>query len=230
MFSKIENIYKKESPYNRIKIRLFITYIITMLLLWVFNINNIYLMMILMLVIAFFTIKYICENELNAKIYFKYDKRDNEGQPLNEIIHNKEKLLFKQYLKKENIYNRESLECILNHYRAYIKPNTVGNNFWAIIAIVISIGLAFVTKEGFDIKSFELSLPYLFAIVFMAIIIYYPIKKFPEIKKFFKGEDGIYENLEIIFSELYIEYEEEKIDTKKKSKSKKQAKVKKTKQ
>lgn len=227
MFRKIENIYKKESPYNRIKIRLFWTYIITVFLLWIFNVNNIYLMMILMLVIAFLTIKYICEKELNTKIYFKYDKRDNDGQPLNEIIHNKEKLLFKQYLIKEKVYNRETLECILNHYRTYIKPNIVGDNFWAIIAIVISIGLAFVTKEGFDIKSFELALPYLFAIVFMAIIIYYPIKKFPEIKKFFKGEDGIYESLEIIFSELYIEYDDKKVEHKKKTKAKKQTKSKK---
>ena len=227
MFRKIENIYKKESPYNRIKIRLFWTYIITVFLLWIFNVNNVYLMMIFMLVIAFLTIKYICEKELNTNIYFKYDKRDNDGQPLNEIIHNKEKLLFKQYLIKEKVYNREALECILNHYRTYIKPNIVGDNFWAIIAIVISIGLAFVTKEGFDIKSFELALPYLFAIVFMAIIIYYPIKKFPEIKKFFKGEDGIYESLEIIFSELYIEYDDKKVEHKKKPKAKKQIKSKK---
>ena len=44
----------------------------------------------------------------------------------------------------------------------------------------------------------------------MTLIIYYIIKKFAEIKKFFKGEDGIYERLEIIFSELYLEYSEVK--------------------
>ena len=60
-------------------------------------------------------------------------------------------------------------------------------------------------------------------------IIYFSIKKFAEVKKVLKGEDGIYERLEIIFSELYVEYEEEKIEVNKNSKIKKQAKSKKQK-
>ena len=217
MFKKIENLYKKKSPYNRIKIRLFWVYLVIIFLLWSFNIFNIYWIMLLTLIITFFIVKHVCEKELNTKLYIIIDKKNGSGIPLNEIIHNNEKQLFKKFLKKEKIYNKESLECIINHYRTYIKQNVIGDNFWAIIAIIISIALAFVTKDGFDIKGFEQALPYLFALAFVTIIIYYPIKKFPEIKKFFKGEDGIYENLEIIFSELYIEYEEEKIDTKKKA-------------
>lgn len=230
MFKKIEYLYKKKSPYNRIKIKLFCAYLITIFLLWCLNIYNIYWMMLLILIISFFAVKYICEKELNTKLYIIIWKKDNSGKPLNEIIHCEEKQLFKNFLKKEKIYNKEVLACIIDHYRVYIRQNIIGDNFWAIIAIIISIALAFVTKDGFDIKSFEQALPYLFALVFVTIIIYYPIKKFPEIKKFFKGEDGIYENLEIIFSELYIEYKEEKIDTKKKAtKHKKQVKPKKNK-
>lgn len=231
MFKKIEYLYKKKSPYNRIKIKLFCAYLITIFLLWCLNIYNIYWMMLLILIISFFAVKHICEKELNTKLYIIIGKKDNSGKPLNELIHSEEKQLFKNFLKKENIYNKEVIECIINHYRVYIRQNIIGDNFWAIIAIIISIALAFVTKDGFDIESFEQALPYLFALVFVTIIIYYPIKEFPEIKKIFKGEDGIYENLEIIFSELYIEYKEEKKDTKEKvTNHKKQLKHKKAKQ
>lgn len=227
MFNKIEDLYKKQSPYNRITKKIFWTYIIIMPLLWILNIVRAYILMILVLVSVFFIMKKICEKELNAKLHFNFDKKDNKGLSLGEIISNKEKELFQKFLKDEKKYNRKALECILNHYRTYIKPKIVGDNFWAIIAIVISIALAFVTKEGFNINSFEKSLPYLISIVLTSAIIYFSIKKFAEVKKILKGEDGIYERLEIIFSELYIEYEEEKIVVNKKPK--KQAKSKKQK-
>ena len=63
----------------------------------------------------------------------------------------------------------------------------------------------------------------------MTVMIYYPIKKFTEVKKILKGEEGIYERLEIIFSEVYIEYEEDKTKVNKNSKTKKQTKSKKQK-
>lgn len=229
MFNKIEDLYKKQSPYNRIIKKIFWTYIIIMPLLWILNIGRAYILMILVLVSVFFIMKKICEKELNAKLYFNFDKKDNKGLSLGEIINNKEKELFQKFLKDEKKYNKKALECILNHYRTYIKPKIVGDNFWAIIAIVISIALAFVTKEGFNINSFEKSLPYLISIVLASAIIYFSIKKFAEVKKVLKGEDGIYERLEIIFSELYVEYEEEKIEVNKNSKIKKQAKSKKQK-
>lgn len=219
MFNKIENLYKKKSPYNRIKIRMFWAYILSAFLLWIFNINNIYIMMVIMLIIVFVATKYICEKELKTKLYLKINKKEDDGEPLNEIIHNREKSLFKEFLIEEKQYNKESLECIVNHYRTYIKQSIVGDNFWAIIGIVISIAIAFVTKEGFDFNSFEKSLPYLICFIIMTLIIYYIIKKFAEIKKFFKGEDGIYERLEIIFSELYLEYSE--VKTLKKTNTKK---------
>ena len=219
MFNKIENLYKKRSPYNRIKIKMFWAYIISVFLLWFFNINNIYIMMFIILVIVFVLTKNICEKELKTKLYLKINKKDDDGEPLNEIIHKREKEIFKEFLIEEKQYNKESIECIVNHYRTYIKQSIVGDNFWAIIAIGISIALAFVTKEGFDFNIFEKSLPYLASFIIMTLIVYYAIKNFTEIKKFFKGEDGIYERLELIFSELYIEYDG--IKTRKKTSIKK---------
>ena len=68
MFKKIEYLYKKKSPYNRIKIKLFLVYLVIIFLLWCFNIYNIYWMMFLLLIISFFAVKYICEKELNTEL------------------------------------------------------------------------------------------------------------------------------------------------------------------
>ena len=205
MYRQIEYIYKKKSPYNRMKVKLFFLYVIDVILLWIFNINKLYVLMVITIIINIFVIKHIYEKELEEKLCIRI-KRNEFDKSLNELIQRKEKQLFIDYLNSKNIYNKETIEFIVNHYRAHIKSKIVGDNFWAIIAIVISIVLAFITKEGFDIKLFEKSLPYLISFVALAIIIYHSVKGFMEIKKFFKGEDGIYENLESIFSELYVEF------------------------
>lgn len=98
----------------------------------------------------------------------------------------------------------------MEHYRNLVKPKIVSDNFWSIIAIVISILLAFVTKDGFDFKSFEKALPYLISFTFVILIILFSIKQFSEIRTFIKGEEGMYERLEVVFSELYVESLKEK--------------------
>ena len=222
MFNKIEDLYKKKSPYSRIKKKIFFAYIIIIALSWFLNIKKAYTLMLIILIAALLITKRICEQELNEKLHWRFfNNKKHDELTLSEIINIREKLIFKNLLKENNWYSKEKMECILNHYRTYIKTKIVGDNFWAIIAIVVSIVLAFVTKEGFDINNFKKSLPYLCAFIFITIMIYYTIKEFTEIKRLLKGEDGIYERLEVIFSELYIEYEEEKIEVEKKSKSKK---------
>ena len=224
MFKQIENLYKKEDPNNRIKNRMFILYIIDVIILWVSNVNNLYILMIATIIISFFAIKHICEKQLNTKLHFRI--KEKNGQTLNEIIHDKEKQLFLDFLKNEKIYNKDNLECIISHYRSYIKPITIENNLWTIIAIVLSIVLAFVTKDGFNINSFEKSLPYLISAIFITLIIYFIIKRFTEIRLFFKGEDSMYDNLEGIFSELYIEFDSNNITQKTVKKSNKKRKKK----
>ena len=75
----------------------------------------------------------------------------------------------------------------MEHYRNLVKPKVVSDNFWSIIAIIVSILLAFVTKDGFDFNSFEKALPYLISIGFVVLIILFFIRQFSQAKVFFKG-------------------------------------------
>ena len=86
MYKKIEELYKKQSPYNKIKKRFFWTYIIVVLFLLLFNIFNSSLLLLLTVITTIIIMKKICEKELNTKLHFKFDKKDTEGKFLDEII------------------------------------------------------------------------------------------------------------------------------------------------
>ena len=206
MYKKIEELYKKQSPFNKIKIKMFWTYIGIVFFLLLFNVIDSSFMMLLTVIITMIIMKKICEKELDTKLCFKFDKKDKKGKPLDEIICEKEKEIFQSYLIENKISNSQTLKCIMEHYRNLVKPKVVSDNFWSIIAIIVSILLAFVTKDGFDFNSFEKALPYLISIGFVVLIILFFIRQFSQAKVFFKGEDGMYERLEEIFSELYIKY------------------------
>ena len=61
----------------------------------------------------------------------------------------------------------------------------------------------------------------------MIILLYFSYNQFIEAKKFLKGEDGMIERLEEIFSELYVEYiNESNVDKIKKKETKNQSKKK----
>lgn len=205
MYKKIEELYKKQSPYNKIKIKMFWTYIGIVFFLLLFNVIDSSFLMLLTVIITIIIMKNICEKELDTKLHFKFDKRDTKGKPLDEIICEKENEMFLSHLKENKIYNSQTLKCIMEHYRNLLKPKVVSDNFWSIIAIAISVLLAFVTKDGFDFNSFEKALPYLISFTFITLTILFSIKQFSEIRTFLKGEEGMYERLEVIFSELYIE-------------------------
>ncbi len=59
MYKKIEELYKKKSIYNKIKIKMFWTYIVIALFLSLFNIFNLYVLMILTLIMTIIRMKYI---------------------------------------------------------------------------------------------------------------------------------------------------------------------------
>ncbi len=209
MYKKIDDYYKKNSPYKKIKIWTYVlAFFVTLLLLAFSTTKNYVIPLIVIFIIAILIMKKIYEKILNEKLYLNFNNKNNSGVPLDNLINEKEKNMLVQYLKNNNLYTKDTIKCILDHYRCFIKTKSVNGNFLAIFSIIITIILTFVTKEGFDVNSFSASIPYILSLIFIFILIYYPISKVITLKKVFTGEDGLEERLEGIFSELYIEYEE----------------------
>lgn len=225
MYKDIEEIYKKKSPYNIIKKRTFWIYVVFILISLIFNFLNKVVPMILVFIAMLLIMKVVSEKVLNTKLHLSIGKKQDNGVTLPFIIKNAEKELFKNYSIKNNMYNEKTLLCIIDHYRNMIKTKIVGGNLLAILSIAIPAILSFYTKDGFDFNGLAIALPYLISFSIVIIMLYFSYSQFIEAKKFLKGEDGMIERLEEIFSELYIECINTNIVDKKK-KSKKQVKKK----
>ena len=219
MYKDIEEIYKKKSPYNIIKKWTFLIYVVFILISLIFNFLNKIVPMILVFVAMLLIMKIVSEKVLNTKLHLSIGKKKDNEVVLPLIIRNAEKELFKDYSIKNNLYNEKSLSCIIDHYRNMIKTKIVGGNLLAILSIAIPAILSFYTKDGFDFNGLAIALPYLISFSVVIIMLYFSCSQFIEAKKFLKGEDGIIERLEEIFSELYVEcINTNNIDKKKKSK------------
>lgn len=225
MYKDIEEIYKKKSPYNIIKKRTFCIYVIFILISLIFNFLNKIVPMILVFIAMLLIMKIVSEKVLNTKLHFNIGKRNENEITLPLIIRNAEKELFKDYSIKNNMYNEKTLLCIIDHYRNMIKTKTVGGNLLAILSITIPAILSFYTQDGFDFNGLAIALPYLISFSIVIIMLYFSYSQFIEAKKFLKGEDGMIERLEEIFSELYTECINTNIVDKKKE-TKKQVKKK----
>ena len=205
MYKDIEEIYKKKSPYNVIKKRTFWIYVVFILISLIFNFLNKVVPMILVFIAMLLIMKVVSEKVLNTKLHLSIGKRNENEITLPFIIRNAEKELFKDYFIKNNMYNEKTLLCIIDHNRNMIKTKIVGGNLLAILSIAIPAILSFYTKDGFDFNGLAIALPYLVSFSFVIIMLYFSYSQFIEAKKFLKGEDGMIERLEEIFSELYIE-------------------------
>ena len=225
MYKDIEEIYKKKSPYNIIKKRTFWIYVVFILISLIFNFLNKVVPMILVFIAMLLIMKVVSEKVLNTKLHLSIGKKQDNGVTLPFIIRNAEKELFKNYSIKNNMYNEKTLLCIIDHYRNMIKTKIIGGNLLAILSIAIPAILSFYTKDGFDFNGLAIALPYLVSFSIVIIMLYFSYSQFIEAKKFLKGEDGMIERLEEIFSELYIECINTNIVDKKKE-SKKQVKKK----
>lgn len=206
MYKNIEKIYKKKSPYNIIMKKTFLIYVVFILTSLIFNFFNKVIPMILVFVAMIIILKIVSEKVLDTKLHFSYGKNKANDETLSTIIENADKNLFKRYSVKNNFYNEKSLICIINHYRNLIKPKIVGGNLSAILSIIIPAILSFLTKDGFDFNSLTNAMPYLVTFTIMIIILYFLYNQFISMKNLLKGEDGMEERLEEIFSELYVEY------------------------
>ncbi len=205
MYKEIENVYKKESPYNKIKKKLFWIYVAFVFITLVFNIYNKTILMIIAFIVMFFRMKFVCEKILKTKLSIIVNKSE-KCKPLNVIIKEAELNVFREYTINMRMYNEKSLMCIIDHYRSLIKNKTIGGNLLAIISVALPILLSFYTKDGFDFRGLTNALPYIIIFSVMIIVIYFSFNQLIEMKKFLNGEDEMDERLEEIYSKLYIEY------------------------
>ena len=227
MYKDIEKLYKEKSPYNRIKKWTFWIYVVFILISLIFNFFNKIVPMILVFIVMLVIMKVVSEKILNIKLHFNIGKKKEDEITLFLIIKNEEDKLFKEYSINNNLYNEKSLLCIIGHYRNLIKTKIVGGNLLAILSIAVPVLLSFYTKEGFDFNGLANALPYLISFSIMIVLLYFSYNQFIEAKIFLKGEDGMIERLEEIFSELYVEYiNESNVNKIKKKETKNQSKKK----
>lgn len=172
-----------------------------------------------------YILKIIYEKILEQKLRFDFTNKNN-SVPLDDLINSKDKDTLTQYLKMNKLYNKEAIECILGHYRFLTKPKITNGNFIPILSIIIPIILAFVTNEGFDVKSFSASFPYILSSFFIFVLVYFPLKKIMKLGEIITGKNGLEEQLESIFSELYIEFVTKSINSEKETKKMKKNKIK----
>lgn len=205
MYKEIEELYKKKSPYNVIKKYLFWIYFIFIFVSLVFNVFNKIISTIIVMVLMVLCMKKACEKVLNIKLYLRINKVEN-SESLVVIIKKSEYKMFKDYCKKNKLFNEKSLMCVIEHYRSLIKAKIVSGNLLAIISVIIPIILSFYTKDGFDFNGLATAIPYLISFTIIIVILYFSFRQFIEMKKFLKGEDGMIDRIEEIFSELYIDY------------------------
>lgn len=91
------------------------------------------------------------------------------------------------------------------YFRILFKNKITSSEILTILSIILPIPLSFIKDGEFDIKDLTTAIPYLICFAIVIFTCYFAFRNFIEIKKMFKGEDGMVERLEEIFSELYIE-------------------------
>lgn len=210
MYGEIEKKYEKESLYNKIKKWFSIIYFGLAFILYIFNCLNFFIPVVIFLLFIAFIVKEIILKKIN--------KKNDTKLSLSQIIKIKELELFRKYSIQKNIYNEKSLICIIDHYKNLIKPKIAKVNILGILSLVVTIISLFYTDEGLNVNKMKEDLPVILFIIFSIILICIILNIFAESLKIIKGEDGMYERLEEIFSELYIECINNKDNIKKDSK------------
>lgn len=91
------------------------------------------------------------------------------------------------------------------YFRILFENKITSSEILTILSIILPIPLSFIKDGEFDIKDLTTAIPYLICFAIVIFTCYFAFRNFIEIKKMFKGEDGMIERLKEIFSELYIE-------------------------
>jgi len=159
MFSEIEKIYKKESPYNKIVKTFIIVSVLSFIALWFFGLfKRPYFTLIFVFGQLYVIIK-ISEKEFNKKFTLKsIIKHDGQSELLQEI-EKKEIKIMKKYLNENKINNNICITNIIDHYRTLKASKEKYISFLELISLIVTILIPFINNNGFDIELLKKVLP-----------------------------------------------------------------------
>lgn len=199
MFSKIEKVYKKESPYNKIIKTFIIVYVLSFMALWFFGLFKRPYFTLIFVFVQLHVIKIISEKEFNKKFTLKsIIKHDGQSELLHEI-EEKEIKIMKKYLNENNINNNICITNIIDHYRILKSSKENHISLLELISLIVTILIPFINNNGFDIELLKKIAPYFITLIIMIAILYIFFEEIIILKKSLKGELYIYERLEEIF-------------------------------
>lgn len=229
MFIGIENLYKKEGEFNKIFRKSTIIYltIIIIIIICITIFFKFFAYKSLLFLPFLFIFSYLLMIGLiikNFKLKLTFSLKENKKKILKRLenIKIKEIKLIKKWLIDNNCYNIECVKIYMQHYsKLNIKTNN-GGNFWTIISILIGIMLAIVNQPNEQITN--LIIQYVIIIITLGIFIEFSYSQILDIKKVIKGEDQLYENLEEIFFQIYIDLLDNKNTNKKRNEQYKKVK------
>lgn len=216
MYKRIENEFEKKSCFRKIgrcglAITAFVVicYMIGSILVFNFS-NNKILWQIILAVIIFLLITILFYFFVFCTLcYLKKDKKkkffhfmDNINE-FRQHIHEKDLDLFIIILKENQINNNQKLEEVINHYRIKISRNVKkGNDVLAFVSLIISL-IALFSTDYF--ASSSINVAYAICLIIISLLLYWLITSTISKMSLILGEEALYERIESILAEIYME-------------------------
>jgi len=150
-------------------------------------------MMLLMLILA------TCWLKIKAE----FNKRGIKYKigSLRNSVHKQEYELIKEHLVKKEMMDIENIKNFICHYRNYMKNKVKKAELISILSLVMTILFLVIDDNGLKIDIINKVLPH----VLTFLVIYALYGMICYLINALKGEDGMYERLEEIFSEILVE-------------------------
>ncbi len=116
----------------------------------------------------------------------------------------KELATLRNILKNNNLYNEKIINDFIEHYRNLISSPRINKiSIIEIITIITSIGIYVYDEVTLTINSQKLFS--MISIIISTMVLYFLYTQFKDTIIILKGEENIYERLEALFNNLYIE-------------------------
>lgn len=231
MFKGVEDTYKKNSMLNKaIRKSLNMYFIVAFIMVfsapilyktfrWPIIINIFF--MIFFIIFFGTLILYTIFKNLGFKFSFKF--KTNKENIFKAIIDAEKHdiILIKEWLIKNDCYDIDCIRIYMEHYQNLNTKKEKNNNFWAILAMIHGALISIAVSS--DEKIINTLICYTAIILAFGVSMKIIYNGIIDIKSSFTGDDNLYERLEEIFFQLYIDL---KLEKEKPTKGKKKLNIK----